>query len=196
MFKIHWIILALVFGVLGTSLADEAESPALAGIPIPPGAKVNTEMNVDRDQIITQIGSILSMQGDGKTPEISETDLKAALGSLQRVQFAKMDVGGKYSAVDMLAVFENGAGGRRVVWSTDGKPGSGFMLLSMPDGGYFGTMITPSISKDGRLLAGSITAFKTVGFIDIASAIKLAVPMLKSMGLTDKVNVGTIHALK
>jgi hypothetical protein len=168
----------IVFILISAAMAACAQP----GIPTPPGATVTTEVNVDREQIVTQINSILSMQG-GKMPQLSEAQLELALGTLQRAQYSQMELSAKYSAVDLLALFEKHVDGRRIVWSTEGKPGSGYVLLATDDGGYFGAALSPTISKDGHLTGCKINAFRTVGFVDITGVIKLAVPMLKDMGI-------------
>lgn len=178
--------LAVLVIALGTVHAEETAATGVPGIPTPPGAKVTTEMNVERDQIIAQLGMMMSMQRTN-IPKLSEDELGVALGSLESTQFAEMKVSGKYSATDMLSLFEREVAGRRVIWNTNGKPGSGFLLVATPEGGYFGAQISPTISKQGRLTAGTIRAVRTTGFIDVANAIKLALPLLSEMGIAPKI---------
>lgn len=178
-------ILAVMLLLIGTVLACNAQDAGAAqpGIPVPTGAKVVTEMNVDREQIATQLNSLLSIGVGDKVPPVDEGALRQALGGLERVMYSEMKLDGAYSAGDVLALFEKQLNGRRVLWSTYGPVGSGVVLIATDDGGYFGARLAPDATKDGKVTGGKITAFRTYGFIDVASAVKLAVPVLKSTGM-------------
>jgi hypothetical protein len=178
------MIFALLLATMLPLVAEETES-AISGIPTPPGAKITTEMSLDREQLEGQLPLMLSLQS-GKDIEISPEELSQALGSLENIEFAEMKFSAKYSAADTLALFEKSVGGRRVIWNMDGKPGSGMVLIATADGGYFGARIKPTISKQGRLVAGTIKAIRTRGFLDPANAVKLAVPLMEQLGVTLK----------
>ncbi len=180
--RLFAVLAILVFAA--PVFAQETESAVLS-IPIPSGGKVTTEMSLGREQIEAQLGMMLSLQ-TGKQIDLDPTQLHAALGNLETVDFAEIKLSTKYAAADMLSYFEKQVPGRRVLWNTQGKPGSGMVLIATSGGGYFGAQIKPTISKQGRLVAGTIKAVCTKGFFDPANAVRIVFPIMEQLGVTPK----------
>jgi hypothetical protein len=171
------VLVLLAAGLAPVVSADQTQpSPA---IPTPPGAKVTTELNMDREQILTQIqgfASAFALDGSGK---IEQSDLEEALGSLERVQYAEMQVTGKYTSSDLVAFYEKEVGGRRVVYDISGGPSRGTLLLKSPNGdGYLFVSINIAKYSAAKPSEARIRAGRIFGFPDVAKATKLLMPLV------------------
>jgi len=164
------------------ALGDEEAGPPLA-IPKPPGATITMEVNAGREQILAHLQSIVAeFNQPNASMKIDPEKLREALGTLERVQYAEMKISGRYTAKDLIGLFEKEVGGRRVIYDVSGPTGTGLVVLACPqDGGYFGAVIESDNYKEGKANTGSIRAGRLFGFPDVGKAVSLAGPLLPAM---------------
>lgn len=160
-------VMLLLIAAFSAPAQDQAESPF--GIPTPPGATLVTEMNISREQLLTQIDVLVFalMSSSDATPTIDTELLKESLGTLDRLQFAEMTMKGNYSASNLLGTLEKQVGGRRVIYDVSGNPGKGILLLATADG-YLAAKIDPEESKTKT---GKIRAIRLFGCLDFVGLI-------------------------
>ena len=179
--KIFLAVAVIIASTAFPALAQDTTGQE-QGIPTPKGATVVTEMNIDRDQIAMQLDAMASAadMGESDLPNIDWSALKDALGTLQRVEYAEMDIDGAFSISDDLKLFEKEVGGRRVAYMLEQESDEGILLLSLPEGGYYFADVTAKKDEKGKIISGKIITVRITGLPDIVKLAKIAGEMASS----------------
>lgn len=176
----------LLVALLTIFCSSLALAQSLSGIPTPQGAKITTSMDVTRDQLLQQLTVMSSsfLPGDADMPNVNWDELKAACEPLKRVQFAEMEITGKYSSSDVISLFEKKVAGRRILYYLDGNSNEGVVMIACPkDGGYFCAQISRIMSAPkGKVTGAKIQATRIYGFPDMAGIAKFIGGLTAALG--------------
>jgi hypothetical protein len=151
-------------------------------------------MDVTRDQLLQQLSIMSSAMavGGSDIPDINWDDLKDACQTLKRVEFCEMEIAGKYSSADILALFEKKIAGRRIFFHLDGRTNEALVILASPkDGGYFCARIISEKDSKGKARGATIQAARVYGFPDVTQLAKFAGNLAATFGGT--VGLSALH---